>query len=135
MSVSAIIPTKNRATDLIETLHTLFRQSVNPSELIIVDQSPSDESRLAVHGVFNGLADALRSRIQLIYIHDPAISGLAVARNRAIDRASGQLWLFLDDDVLLEPDFIEQVVTAYNQDKQLSGVAGIITNYRPGSLS
>src|SRR5579863_1911680 len=42
--------------------------------------------------------------------------------------ASGDIWLFFDDDVELEPEFIEELVGAYSADT--AGVAGIMTNYR-----
>src|SRR5258707_233906 len=42
-------------------------------------------------------------------------------------QATGDIWLFLDDDVLLEPDFIEKLLAAYSPG--ITGVSGIITNY------
>lgn len=113
-SVSVIIPTKNRAIDLARTIDTLIQQSVQPLELIVVDQSatPTFTQRLP---------------FPLVYIHDPTLSGASVARNVAMDRASGEVWLFLDDDVLLENDFIEQIAAAY--DPGITGVSGIVTNY------
>jgi GT2 family glycosyltransferase len=42
-------------------------------------------------------------------------------------QATGDVWLFLDDDVVLEPDFIEKLLAAYAQG--VTGVSGIITNY------
>ncbi len=114
LSVSVIIPTKNRATDLARTIDTLMQQSVQPLELILVDQSatPTVTQQLP---------------FSLVYIHDPTLSGASVARNIAMDKARGDIWLFLDDDVLLERDFIEQILAAY--DSSTTGVSGIITNY------
>lgn len=37
------------------------------------------------------------------------------------------MWLFLDDDVLLEPDFIEKILEPYSDG--VAGVSGIVTNY------
>lgn len=114
LSVSVIIPTKNRATDLARTIETLLQQSVQPLELILVDQSASPTF-------------TRRLPFPLVCIHDPTISGASVARNVAMDNARGDIWLFLDDDVLLEADFIEQILAAYAPG--VSGVSGIITNY------
>jgi GT2 family glycosyltransferase len=44
-------------------------------------------------------------------------------------QASGDIWLFLDDDVLLEPDFVQKLLTAYRPD--VTGVSGVVTNYLP----
>lgn len=114
LSVSVIIPTKSRAADLARTIETLLLQTVQPLELIIVDQSPA-------------LTFTRQIPIPVVCIHDPTLSGASVARNVAMDRAQGDIWLFLDDDVLLEPDFIEEILKAYNSN--VTGVSGIITNY------
>lgn len=116
LNVSVIIPTKNRPVDLARTIETLAVQTVSPLELIIVDQS------------------AEKSFHQLVpfpvrWIHDPTLSGAAAARNAAFKQAGGDIWLFLDDDVLLEPDFIEEILKPY--DSSVTGVSGIITNYSP----
>jgi len=50
-----------------------------------------------------------------------------VARNVAMDRASGDIWVFLDDDVILEPEYIQELMRAYLP--EVTGVSGIFTNY------
>lgn len=114
-SVSVIIPTKNRADDLRSTLEDLVAQTRRPDEILIVDQSP-------VPSFEPGSIP-----IAVNYIHAPNVSGAAVARNVAMDRATGDLWVFLDDDVILEPQYIEEIVRAYAPG--IAGVSGIITNY------
>src|ERR1019366_1689051 len=79
--VSVIIPTKNRTVDLALTVETLFRQSVFPAELIIVDQSESDDSPVKVKLLHSLLPDQQRLGLRLRYIHDPHIHGSAGARN------------------------------------------------------
>jgi glucosyl-dolichyl phosphate glucuronosyltransferase len=119
LTVSVIIPTKNRSADLARTIETLLQQTVQPLELIIVDQSPSPSFRKKIS-------------IHTQCIHDPALSGASVARNVAMEHARGDIWLFLDDDVLLDPDFIEKILEAY--DEKVAGVSGIITNYSTPAL-
>lgn len=112
--VSVIIPTKNRAADLERTIDTLLIQTVKPFEIILIDQSakPSFTRNLS---------------IPMHYIHDSALSGASVARNVGMRGAKGDIWLFLDDDVVLEPNFIEEILKTYRED--VTGVSGIITNY------
>ena len=43
--------------------------------------------------------------------------------------ADGSVWLFLDDDMEPEGDFIEQLLTVYAGWPSIGGVSGIITNY------
>ena len=119
--ISVIIPTKNRADDLRRTLESILIQTRRPDEIVIVDQ---------------GSSRALRSAdfsIPLTYIYAPHLSGAAVARNVAMDRATGEIWVFLDDDVILEPEYIEELLHAYSP--EVAGVSGIFSNYAMPSLS
>jgi GT2 family glycosyltransferase len=129
-SVSVIIPTKDRVAELSLTLRTLFQQSSVFQQLIIVDQGTTDESQKATEREWQAAPAPLRNSLRLDYIREPQISGLAVARNRAIELAQAEVWLFLDDDVELAPDFLERLLEVYAQDPEVDGVSGIITNYR-----
>ena len=112
--VSVIIPTKNRPEDLERTISTLLLQTHMADELIIVDQSR--------------MRSVLKTDpLPLKYIYNPGITGASHARNEGMKQATGDIWLFLDDDVLLEPNFIEKLLAAYSPG--ITGVSGIITNY------
>lgn len=118
-TISVIIPTKNRVDDLRHTLESLMAQNRRPDEIVIVDQSTVPA--LDLKGI----------PIPVVYIHDLRISGLTHARNVAMERARGDIWLFLDDDVVLDPDFVKELLSAYSPG--IAGVSGVITNYsRPG---
>ncbi len=119
LTVSVIIPTRNRAGDLAKTIESLLSQTVQPAELIIVDQSAE-----------KSYADS--PPMPTFYIHDPTLSGASDARNVGMDRARGDILLFLDDDVVMESNFIEEILAAYSDG--VTGVSGIITNYRRPSL-
>jgi len=78
----------------------------------------------------------IQETLKLCHIWDSNIPGGAVARNRAMEIADGDIWVFLDDDVYLESDFLEQIVAVYLRHPQVSGVSGMITNYcRPSWTS
>jgi glycosyltransferase involved in cell wall biosynthesis len=112
--VSVIIPTKNRSAALEETIRSLLMQTRMADELIIVDQSQTE-------------ALIKTGPLSLKYIYDPLITGASQARNEGMKHAMGDFWLFLDDDVVLEPNFIEKLLDAYAPG--VTGVSGIITNY------
>src|SRR5579864_1156529 len=120
LTVSVIIPTRNRAEDLATTIESLLSQTVQPAELIIVYQS-----------IEKSYSDLLP--MPVVYIHDQTLSGASHARNVGMDRARGDILLFLDDDVVMEPNFIEEILAAYSDG--VTGVSGTITNYqKPGLL-
>lgn len=129
VSISAIIPTKNRPDDLRLTLKTLLSQSIPAAELIIVDQSEDDKSQAVTSEMFQQAATKGLSVPELQYLHDTSIKGVSQARNRALDLAKGNLWLFLDDDIDMEPVFIEEMLKVFKENPQVGGISGVITNY------
>ncbi len=136
LSVSIIIPTKNRPVDLCRVCRSVWQQTVCARQLIIVDQSPEHESKEAVARQYADEPRVVRETLKLDYVRDTTISGLAVARNRAMEIAFGDIWLFLDDDVILEPDFLQQLLGAYASHPEAVGISGVVTNYtRPPRLS
>lgn len=132
--VSAIIPTKNRADDLQLTVRTLLEQTEPPGEIVIVDQSPDEQSHEAVQAEFRSFRTRVPILPDLKYLRDASIVGVSVARNRAMTLATKDVWLFLDDDVVLEPEFIAELMHVYRGNESVHGVSGVITNYVPPSL-
>lgn len=104
-SLSVIIPTKNRPTALAAALKSIDAQTVRPDEVIVIDQSA-------------GAPYA-------------SISGLTVARNVGVERARGDILLFIDDDVTLHPDFVANLLRAYKENPGVTGISGIPDNYSP----
>jgi len=131
--VSVIIPTKDREEDLELTVGTILRQSVLPSELIIVDQSKGKEGGRRIEKLYAEEPQRVRDTLTLRYVNDPTILGADVARNRGMEIAQGDIWLFLDDDVALEANFLQEILAAYQRYPRVSGVSGIICNYRKPS--
>lgn len=121
--ITAVIPTRNRPIDLAKAVASVLAQTRPPDEFIIVDQSPCDESRSLINTLM--LGDV---HIKLIYIHDPLISGLVDAKRVASERASGDIICFLEDDVILESDYIEQIELGFTNQPAMVGCCGIITN-------
>ena len=93
-SCSIIVPTRNRRASLRETLATLADLDVPvdwPVELIVVDNGSTDDSlEVAARGLVGG-ADA-RVLVELK-------PGVSRARNRGARAATGDVLLFLDDDM------------------------------------
>ena len=126
-SVSIIIPTKNRPGDLEAAIESVLRQTVMPEELVIIDQSETDESAGRVSSLLTGHDGVIVPKLR--YLRDTQISGLAQARNRSMQIATCEIWVFLDDDVYLEPQFLQELLAVYDDHPNATGVSGIITNY------
>jgi GT2 family glycosyltransferase len=129
MTFSVIVATKNRAADLERMLPTLASQTHLPEELIIVDQSCGGETRRVVERFERDLNAAGHRAPAMAYLHDATLAGAGAARNVGIERSCGQILVFLDDDVLLEPEFIHELLRVYQEHPDAGGVSGVVTNY------
>ena len=121
--ISVVIPTRNRATDLSNAIKSLCYQSRLPDELVVVDQSVDDSSIRIVKSLIAPL-----KKIKLIYIHDSNIFGLVEAKRVAVKNASGQIICFLEDDIVLEADYIRQIELGFIKQPNMIGCCGVITN-------
>jgi len=113
-SVTVTIVTYNSREFVLSCLEAVFRQDYAPLEVVVVDNGSTDGTR-EILASFAG-----RISIELNDIN----SGFAAAQNQAIRRASGD-WIFvLNPDVVLEPDFIRQLVEAAGRDERIGTVCG-----------
>ena len=126
MLITAVIPTRNRPDDLGKAVASVRSQVRPPEEFIVVDQSPGDESRILVEALMSG-----EERIRLVYVHDSSIAGLVEAKRFAANRAAGDIVCFLEDDVILEPDYIRQIEQGFADLPDMMGCCGIVTNPPP----
>lgn len=100
MTFSIIIATKNRSGFLARALDSLAAQVDAPSfETIVVDNGSIDDTQAML------AARADRDALGLTVIAEP-IANRGKARNRGIAVATGDLVLFIDDDVVLPPGFV-----------------------------
>ena len=122
MTISAVIPTKNRPDDLLVAVRSIVDQVRKPDQLIIVDQSADTVARAAITD------EVGRSGIVLSYVHDPSIGGLVEAKAASLNHATGDLVCFLEDDVVLEPAYFEEMARGFVEHPEALGCSGVITN-------
>jgi glycosyltransferase involved in cell wall biosynthesis len=107
MRVTVAIPTFNRSAFLRQTLEGIARQDY-PQDcfetLVIDNNSRDDTARVA--------AEFAASKPGLRYLQETK-QGLDHARNRAIAEAKGDIILFGDDDILVEPDWITKMIAPF----------------------
>lgn len=118
---SLIIPSLDRHEILQETVERFLGFPFDRWELIVVDQT-------AVPCVF--LEDLSRQRPEHVRYLRLDTRGLPNARNVGIAAARGDIILFVDDDVIPDPGFLEAHLAAY-EDQGVGGVAGRIVEAIP----
>lgn len=115
--VSVVVPTLGRDS-LRGVLDGLARQEKPPAFEIIVSVDGADTPD------FDGAELHPRcARLVLVRLGTP--QGVSVARNRAVERANGEILGFLDDDTVPEPDWLNRL--ADHLSDQSAAVAGRIT--------
>jgi glycosyltransferase involved in cell wall biosynthesis len=129
MRVSVIICTKNRVQELVDCIKSVIGQSVAATEIVVVDASDTDRAYLKIKEEFSQ-----DSRIR--YVHSVPPSSLSADRNTGVRYSSGDVFLFLDDDTVLDKDFVKEIVRVFEDDsaRKVGGVTGNIVNAeRPGT--
>src|SRR5581483_4238689 len=119
-SVSAIVPTWNRADLLRSILANLTSQSRVPDQIIVVDNGSTDATQLV----------ARKFGVDLVVF--PENRGFAVAVNEGIRRASGDWVLIVNNDVVLEPDWLERLIGTAERENAPFAVGKLL---RPNDLS
>jgi glycosyltransferase involved in cell wall biosynthesis len=119
LDVSVCVCTYNRRERLLEALHSLERVRVPNAasfEVLVVDNNSCD-----------GTAEALRSldsgNLPLRYVLE-ARQGLSHARNRCVSESRGRVVAFLDDDVVVECDWLEMLLEAFSAEPPPAAVGG-----------
>ena len=125
--VSVIIPTYKRIKDLESCLNSILTQSVLPKEILIIDDTPDD----SIENLCKQKKKQFRNKkINLVYIRNYKEASSAIARNIGIKHAKGNIVLFLDSDVILDKNYIKEILNVYQNYPNALGVQGYITNYK-----
>lgn len=110
-TIAAIIPTYRRGHYLVDTITALYRQSIHPDEIVVIDQTPLEE--YSPEQVAWLQSENNSGRLRWVLLSPPAVSK---ARNRAVDESTADILLYLDDDVRLTPTLVEEHLKHYTSD-------------------
>jgi glucosyl-dolichyl phosphate glucuronosyltransferase len=107
--ISIIVPTFNRAPRLKRTLNSVgtILESRDAVEIIVVDNGSTDGTK----AVFTEAQTAF-SKMNWRYFYE-STPGLLVGRHRGATEASGEIFCYLDDDVLLGPLWFDAISEAF----------------------
>ncbi len=113
--------TYNRAPLLERVLDACFEQTAGADayEVVLVNDGSTDGTA--------GVIERARSRATCAFeVIDQPNSGLAKGRNAGIARARGERIVFIDDDVLPLPNFVEEHLRAHDRAPKAIGRGGAI---------
>lgn len=119
MKTSVILVTKNRMDEVIRFTQSLYNQIELPDEFIIVDSS---DAPLNSNKKFVNALRRKPEKIDFHVIHSEC--GLPAGRNIGVKESSGDIIYFFDDDVILEPDYVQIMNKTFNDNPDYMGGMG-----------
>lgn len=122
--LSVVIPTFDRPDYLCATVRQVLEQRFTDCEICVIDQSPPSVAEAQAARLAAEFSDPR------LHYHWLEARGAPNAKNEGIARSTGEIILFLDDDViLLTPDFLGAHVARY-ADSSVGGVGGRVVERR-----
>ncbi len=122
MTIAVCVVTRNRPAMLERCLYAVQHAQRRPDLLLVSDDS-SDESRSAA-------TRAVTTEHAVAYLAGPR-RGVCANRNNCLHlAANSDVIVFLDDDTLLEPDFLANVERAYSDMRQSKACKTILVGVR-----
>jgi glycosyltransferase involved in cell wall biosynthesis len=117
-SASVIVCTYNRAGWLDTTLRSLSHiVTGRPWEIVVVDNNSTDGTRAVV------ARHAAVSAVPLVYLFEPR-QGKSNALNTGMAHASGDIFVFTDDDVDIDPAWLDAACDALEREPAIEYVGG-----------
>ena len=133
--ISLVIPTHNRAAQLIAALESVVRQNLPPHvwECVVVNNNSTDNTVMR----FGNFAETHPGiTLRLVTEEGP---GVSYARNRGLQEARAPLVAFIDDDERVNPGFLRAYLNFFDAHPEAVVAGGrIVAEYpkgRPGWMS
>jgi glycosyltransferase involved in cell wall biosynthesis len=116
--ISAVVCTFNRSAYLRKAIRSLREQTLDSRlyEVCVVDNCSTDDTRSVVAEESAGAANVR-------YIYEP-LQGLSRARNTGWQKAQGKYIAYLDDDATASPQWLEEIVRAFETVSPMPGAVG-----------
>lgn len=117
--ISVVICTRDRPESLLRTLRDVAVLKYSPFEVIVVDNAPKSE---ATRTAFN---DEFAGDSRFHYVREPR-PGLSCARNRGLAEATADIVAFTDDDVRVDPGWLDGILRGFQSAPDVACVTGLI---------
>ncbi|HTW94788.1 MAG TPA: glycosyltransferase family 2 protein, partial [Tepidisphaeraceae bacterium] len=119
-SLTVIVVTLNRPDCVRRCLECLESQAPPADQIIVVDASSDDRTR-AVVAEFDGV----------VYLrNDKGFGRMTASRNIGLQRATGDIVAFIDDDAFVHPGWLAELLEPYG-DSKVGAVGGRALNNQP----
>jgi len=113
--ISIVVCSRDRTEELRHCLRSLEAIDYASCEVIVVDNAPSDDSTERL----------LRREFPKMRYCCESKPGLDWARNRGVEAARGEIVAFTDDDVQVDPSWLQALARAFRR-PEVSAVTGLV---------
>ena len=111
----------NGAGWLKDSIESIFAQTMQDFELIVVDNGSTDESKT--------IAQSYVGRPNYTLIENESNTGFSHAVNQGIQLAKGQYVALFNNDAFAEPDWLQNLITAAEQDPRIFAVSSLMIRH------
>ncbi|MCX6901550.1 MAG: glycosyltransferase family 2 protein [Verrucomicrobia bacterium] len=122
--VSVVIPNLNARSWLERCIRSLQAQTLQPTEIILVDQNSNDGSADYVAATFPDVR----------LFRQPDDLGFTGACNEGMRAAQGEFIVLFNTDARAEPDWLETLVKAMGSDETIGSAACLTLDYHDSKL-
>ena len=110
-TISIIIPAYQHAQTIEACLDSIFSQTILPDEIIVVNDGSTD-----------GLKEKLKPWQEKIKLINQNNQGSNQARNNGFAQSNGDYIIFVDADLIMQPDMLEKMKETLDQHPEVSYV-------------
>ncbi|WP_278036313.1 glycosyltransferase family 2 protein [Flavobacterium nitratireducens] len=119
-NVTAIIPCYNDGQYIMEALQSLYKQTLLPEKIIVVDDGSDAKTQKTLKSITHPLLEVVFQENR----------GVSAARNHAVSLAKTDYIVNLDADDYYEPSFIEKAVAILIQDNNAIAVSSYCRTFK-----
>ena len=106
MDVSVVIATRDRGAEAAPTVRSVLSELDGHYEVIVVDQSKSNDTRDALRNA------GLLGNPRLVY-RQSSTTGVSRSRNEGINCSTGEILAFIDDDCIAPPNWASDIARRF----------------------
>lgn len=127
MKASVIIPNLNGAGWLRDSIESIWAQTEQDFELIVIDNGSTDESLEIAHSYCGN------PRYHLI--ENSENTGFSHAVNQGIAMAKGEYMALFNNDAFAEPNWLEELLKTAESDPKIFAVSSLMLRYYEPELA
>ena len=127
MKATVIIPNLNGAGWLKDSIESIWAQTEQDFELIVVDNGSTDESR--------DIARSYQGRERYTLIENAENTGFSHAVNQGIAIARGEYVALFNNDAFAEPDWLAELLKTAEADPRIFAVSSLMLRYYEPELA